>query len=356
MSDQSCKHSPLLTGVAGGVIGAALTQAVADDRTAELRREIEDRANQLAAIERERLSVERERLQLAESARRRAEAESIFRHALLWLEHCNNDERCDFLVRRHGEAIATALAPAFMAALRACPEIARLLADIRTAQDACAHLNETKGAWEKRLAALEREDRRIATRTWTISIAGMVAIPLLAIFAPRTTGTLLVLLVSLFAVIVAHVFRRTAEAPWPSLTLPDGSTAPRRLRPCREHLARVVEQLVHESSAFDLRLALAREALNQYLAENRSERALGWLIQHTPIARTHLDQQQTIYPPQLRCTLAAVEPTRLAALLGPSLANALTTPLPLETEWPTVSLSPAPRAPGPENLPHSGAP
>lgn len=319
MSDHSSCPSPFVPALVGGMLGAGLAAAPRARDDADLCRQI----GELTAREQARSARDQELLQLAHAGTKRDEAERAYRHAVLWLEHCNHAERFDFLFQRHGAALAHQVAVSLLAEARTESYLSALFAAISATGARSRHLAEAK----ERSARHLRNLRRLR---WThgmvfgagagfgfvLLILGWITsdAPLLAAFVAY------LIIVAIAAPIVVRfqplpeAFRRAGSGT--------GDPVPGGMEANLARLETAAAALEAEHSAATMDLALARETLSQALYTQRPT-LLASASRHLAAPRRALVEYQSIYPPRLRCDLEALADPTLLAHLAPLLPSAL---------------------------------
>jgi len=311
-----CPH-PLLPGLIGGIVGATLVDASRREAAAQLRREIDS----LAAVERTRLAKERERLVLAQNESRRDETERAYHKAVLWLEHCNNDERLDYLAGRHGPELVGRVVTRLLDDIRRRPGIAALLDAAEQARRHCQHARESWRACETRLVAL-RCDRWTAPGVWLCGAVIGIAIlwPCSVAFGMTAVAGYGVFLAALAA--ASPLIVRWQPTPFARRATRPGPPLPCSLRDSIACLESALIAAETELSTATIEQALAREALSQAFAALHPT-LIDDAFRHTAAVREWLDALQAIYPPRVRCELAAIEDAALHARFAPGLPAAL---------------------------------
>lgn len=301
----------------GGALGAALASDANWENAAQIRREID----KVAALERERLAQEQKRLALAQTEAQRHEADRVFRHAVLWLEHCTNDERLDWLVSGHGAALADEVATRAIADARKRADVVALFDDVRAAKHALDNAEADKRRREIQRDELRRRRWQGAGVWWVFATIGFaILIPFWVRFGAKALGAYgLLLAVSAF---VAPLIVRWQPTPKDlALQIPgflfSGSL--------REGLVRIESAIGAAKTAIStasLDLALAREAVVQTFRALRPG-LIDDANHQMPRVRAQIDGLQSVYPPRVRCELAAVSDAALHARLAPHLPAAL---------------------------------
>lgn len=306
-----------MPGLLGGFVGAALIDASRRDAAAQLEREVKN----LAAIERARLADEQQRLALAQAEVRHSEVERDFRHAVLWLEHSNNDERFAYITRSHGPELSERVASHLMDEVRRRPEISTLVA---TADRARRHCDHARARWRDRDARL----RALRSRCWTgagVWLCGaIVAFVILLPFLILCGTDVVMGYVSFLAVlaIASPLIVRLQRTPAIHRSTRSGPALSSSLRRNIAHLEAAVVAAETALSTATIELTLARKALAQTFAALRPL-LLTDLVRHLGVVRRQIDELQKIYPPRVRCELAAISDTALHTRLAAHLPAAL---------------------------------
>lgn len=315
------EHHKCPSRVAPFLIGAALGAAAGTDESrfqaAELRREIE----RLTDIERERLAAEQKRLAVTQSEARRNESDRIFRQSVFWLEHCNNDEKLEWILRGHGAALTDELAAQMIMEARQQPEVAVLFEEVEAARRALATSETHQGVWETLRDEL-RGREWTKTGVWLLGAAvGLaVSIPVWLHYGAVTVGGY-GLFLAVYAGFTPLVVRWQPTpkdlAPQTSGFLFSGS-----LPEAIERVRETVRQAGEDVSGARIRLALAREAVMQAFRAMQPtlyEKAR----MHAPAIRARIDTLQAIYPPRVRCELTSISDEKLYAQLAPHFPAAI---------------------------------
>lgn len=295
----------------GGAVGVAVAQSASWKATEQLRREVET----LTGIERERLAEERKRLAFEQVEAQRNEAARVYRQSVLWLEHCNNDERLKWLVRGQGMALAGELAVRTIAEVRKRPEVVALFDDVVAARHALETAETTKRGREAQRDEL-RERRWSGVGVWFIgAVVGLVLlIPFWAYLGAVAVAGYALFLTG-FAGLSPMIVRWQPTPNDLAPRIPGGLVSGR----LREAIARVEETIKRaeaERSSATIELALAREAVMQAFRRMQAARFED-TKRHLPAIRARIETLQAIYPPRIRCDLAAVSNEMLHAQLAP---------------------------------------
>lgn len=301
----------------GGALGAALAHDANRENAARIRREIDV----LAALERERLAQEEQRLALAQTEAQRDEADRTYRQSVLWLEHCNNDERLEWFVRGHGAALADELTVRVIAEARQRAEIVTLFDDVRAARHAME-------ASEMNQRGREVQRNELRWRRWTggsiwfvcAAVGLAILIPLWAHFGAEAVGGY-VLFLAVCAGISPLVVR---WQPTPKDLAPQipGIPFSGSLREAIERVEEAIGETEAEISSATMEHALARETIVQAFRAMQPA-LLAEASRCLSAIRARIDALQVIYPPRIRCELAAVSDATLQTQLAPHFRAAL---------------------------------
>lgn len=310
--------SPLLPGLVGGIVGAALANAShqRDDALTQAA------LRKIADLERERLTAENQRHELAQAESQRHESERIYQRAVLWLSHCDNEERLDYLIAMHGAAFAQPVANRLTAEIFTHPPLAGPLAAHSTIGLQLARCQQEQQTWRRESAHLQRR-RWSAGGVFLLGMlgGGVVVVPLmLALDLPAMAyGGALVLLAGLSPIVA----ERQPPPPSTRTHSAGGFVAPAQTH--AQHLAR------HDLLGTLRAEVMARHA-RQFHAQTEELRRLFALHlpalpaaaeKHLWAVRPLIEAAQRDYPPRVRCELATVSDAAIHARLRPALTAAV---------------------------------
>lgn len=308
-NDKSIFSEPLVAGLVGGIVGGALAHDGANRESAEIR----EKLDQLTGIEKERLRLQADQLGFAKTELHRAETERAYQHAVLWLSHCNNDERLDYLIGQNQPALAQQLAIHLIAEAELDATAATLLADHRETRHQLAEREHQHQAWQRQFI-------RLKSARWTggrIFFRGLLlgcipGIPAL-IALGATILPVLFLLVILFALLSPVIVR---WQPIPSSFFPNGKPP----LPAKNFSALLTrEELLGTQRAEEMKLLTEKSASQQSELRRQFQRRQSlWLAaapRHTWTLRPLLEAAQRAYPPRVRCDLAAITDEAIATRL-----------------------------------------
>lgn len=322
MPDDRHRCSNLLVpGLVGGLVGAALTEASRSQRDALLRREME----KIADLEHKRLAEEKKRHQLAQAEVQNNEADRAHHRAVLWLSHCNNEERLDYLVVQNRETLSRQLAGRLTAETLLRPPATERLAARTDTRARLSQCRQEHHAWQQESAMLQRE-------RWTFGgvflvglfSVGAIMVPLLYAFDSRVIpyGGFCGLVLALLSPVIARL------QPPPDRSRSGGNSAiPTRTFAQHQTRHALVGILRAEAIArLERQLVVQGEELHRLFAANEPT----WLAtaeRHVWAIRPLIEAAQRDYPPRVRCDLGALSDAVILARLRDTLPPAFATQL-----------------------------
>lgn len=152
MSDaRSCSH-PLVPGLVGGVIGAALIEGTHRAHTAQFERQLDE----IRSLERSRLAEQQELHRMHQTEAQRNQTERSFQHAVVWLSHCDNHERLDYLIAQNQQVLVQQLAVFLADEVERDPSTTSALSSYREARHHFDILQQAHRSRERHRATLQR--------------------------------------------------------------------------------------------------------------------------------------------------------------------------------------------------------
>lgn len=260
------------------------------------------------------IEMEKARTRVIEEAARRAMNEREFQRESLWLSHCRNRERFDFLLRKYGEVLADELAHALLVSMLMEPEIARVAKNYDELRGRRAALREKAKACHEQLVDF-RGQRHSLPGLLTMALAG----PLFMAFVTSSFESFglgwLALAAGfwLWALCACNLQRPSSESGIPVEALCGSGKRGPTLDKCIEALQERGEQLHVKILETGKRVDEARESLRARLNDD-------WKMMEArmPGHAAHLwnvlGRLQERFPPRLRCELKML-PDEL--LMGP---------------------------------------
>jgi hypothetical protein len=305
MSDPRSCSFPLASGLIGGLVGAALVENAHHIHATDLKLRIND----IKSLEQSRLAEQWDLHRLHQAEAGRNHAERSFQHAVLWLGHCNNDERLEYLVTQNQLALARQLAALLAAEVERDPSLTSHLVRLRETRHQLAAAQQTHRARQPHRAALQRA-------RWTagsVFATGLLIGCLSGIPALVVIGTAVLPCLFLFGMLLA-LFSPAIAAR---------QTIPARFRSEKRtsHEKNFATLLVRTELLDILRTReMTRRATDIRNQEDELRRHFGlrqpqWLdaaATHVGALRPQLETLQQSYPPRVRCNLAALPDEAIA--------------------------------------------
>ncbi|MDR1283672.1 MAG: hypothetical protein LBK99_23070 [Opitutaceae bacterium] len=298
MSSEPPKKCPdhttdmLLAGLAGAAIADIVS---ADDKARRVRELEQERKRLLQTIEDERLRLEKERNQLHAEQALRARTEDDWRHAVLWLERCDNEQRLDYIVSKNSGEL---LAPCVKNFSRKVLMSQRLTPLFSATSAAASEFHRFESALKSNAAELGRlENARFKPGLLLLIIAIFTLTPTLLLYGATSSpwSWLGVVVFLVFAAIVPRIIENQKIPP-------DEETIPNRIQ--RLEIARDENHRAAKTALRKLTEAAAilQTGINDYLPQAKREAGAPDDIAQL---REAIGKFQERYPPAVRCGLSA---------------------------------------------------
>lgn len=315
MADE--QPAPIVPALLGGAVAAVLINASHRDDTRRLASHLDG----IAALERERLAEAKKHLQAVQAESRRNDTHRAYEHDVLWLSHCNNEERLDHLIARQREVFVERLAGHVAAEISSDPRVSEQRAALVDTRGRLEQIRHEHTAWQHDSAALRR-------RRWSARGVCLVVFCLaLAILLPlsRAFGSVVIahgLIIALALALLSPVIVKLQPAP--ARSRGDDAAAPARTfarHQARHALVGILRaQLI---ARLERQSASHREELRRLFSAGLP----AWAASadcHVEKMRPLIESAHRDYPPRVRCDLAALSDAAIFARLCDSLPATLT--------------------------------